>query len=78
MWIKLKFASVAHPKTNGRVEKANVLICNWIEKRLLAPLEKAKHAWVDDLPSSRVSELHPMRLPKKPPSFWSTAKKPCF
>jgi transposase InsO family protein len=51
MGIKLKFASVAHPKTNGQVEKANSLICNRIKKRLLAPLEKAKHAWVDELPS---------------------------
>jgi ribonuclease HI len=49
--IKLKFASVAHPKTNGQVEKANGLICNGIKKRLLAPLKKAKHAWVDELPS---------------------------
>jgi transposase InsO family protein len=49
--IKLKFASVAHPKTNGQVEKANGLICNGIKKRLLAPLEKAKHAWVGELPS---------------------------
>jgi hypothetical protein len=40
MGIKLKFASVAHPKTNGQ-----------IKKRLLAPLEKAKHAWVDELRS---------------------------
>jgi hypothetical protein len=31
--------------------KANGLICNRIKKRLLAPLEKAKHAWVDELPS---------------------------
>jgi transposase InsO family protein len=51
MGIKLKFASVAHPKTNGQVEKANGLICNDIKKRLLEPLEKAKHAWVDELPS---------------------------
>jgi hypothetical protein len=51
MGIKLKFASVAHPKTNGQVKKANSLICNSIKKRLLAPLEKAKHAWVDELPS---------------------------
>jgi hypothetical protein len=51
MGIKLKFASVAHPKTNGQVKKANGLICNSIKKRLLAPLEKAKHAWVDELPS---------------------------
>jgi hypothetical protein len=51
MGIKLKFASVVHLKTNGQVKKANDLICNGINKRLLAPLEKAKHAWVDELPS---------------------------
>jgi hypothetical protein len=51
MGIKLKFASVAHPKTNGQVEEANSLICNNIKKMLLAPLRKAKHAWVDELPS---------------------------
>jgi hypothetical protein len=51
MGIKLKFGSVAHPKTNGQVEKENGLICNGIKKRLLPPLEKAKHAWVDELPS---------------------------
>jgi hypothetical protein len=45
MGIKLKFASVAHPKTNGQVKKANGLICNRIKKRLLAPLE------IDELPS---------------------------
>jgi hypothetical protein len=33
MGIKLIFASVAHPKTNGQVEKANGLICNEIKKR---------------------------------------------
>jgi hypothetical protein len=51
MGIKLKSASVAHPKTNRQVEKANGLICNGIKKRLLAPLEKAKHAWIDELPA---------------------------
>jgi hypothetical protein len=51
MGIKLKFASVAHPKTNRQVKKANGLICNRIKKRQLAPLKKAKHAWVDELPS---------------------------
>jgi transposase InsO family protein len=49
--IKLKFTSVAHPKTNGQVEKANGLICSGIKKRLLAPLEKAKSTWVEELPS---------------------------
>jgi transposase InsO family protein len=48
--IKLKFASVAHPKTNGQVEKANGLICNGKKNRLLAPLEKAKSACIEELP----------------------------
>jgi transposase InsO family protein len=49
--IKLKFASVAHSKTNGQVKKVNGLVCSGIKKRLLAPLEKAKSTWVDELPS---------------------------
>jgi hypothetical protein len=35
----------------GKSKKSNGLICNGIKKGLLAPLEKAKHAWVDELPS---------------------------
>jgi hypothetical protein len=50
MCIKLKFA-VAHPKTNRQAKKSNGLICNGIKKTLLAPHKKAKHAWVDELPS---------------------------
>jgi transposase InsO family protein len=34
--IKLKFASVVHPKTNGQVEKANGLICSGIKKEALS------------------------------------------
>jgi hypothetical protein len=51
MGIKLKFASMAYPKMNEQLEKANGLIYNGIKKRLLVPLEKDKHAWVDELPS---------------------------
>jgi hypothetical protein len=54
MGIKLNFASVAHSQMNEQVEKGNGMICNGIKKRLLAPLEKAKHAWVDELPSMLV------------------------
>jgi hypothetical protein len=49
--IKLNFASIAHLQTNGQVEKANDLICNGLKKQLLAPLEKSKHTWVNELPS---------------------------
>ncbi|KAK1619095.1 hypothetical protein QYE76_024612 [Lolium multiflorum] len=46
--IKLHFASVAHPQTNGQVEKANGIICNGIKKRLLGPLEKSRHTWPEE------------------------------
>ena len=49
--IRLSFASVAHPQTNGQVEKANGLVCSGIKKRLLAPLERAAGAWPEELPS---------------------------
>jgi transposase InsO family protein len=33
--IKIKYASVAHPKSNGQVEKANGLVYAGLKKRLL-------------------------------------------
>jgi hypothetical protein len=79
MGIKLKFASVACPKANGQVEKTNGLICNGIKKRLLAPLEKANHSWVDELPSVLWSlRTMPNAATQETPFFWSMAQKPCF
>jgi transposase InsO family protein len=49
--IKLKYASMAHPKSNGQVEKANGLVCGGLKKRLLRPLKRAAGAWVEELPS---------------------------
>jgi hypothetical protein len=49
--IKLKYASVVHPKSNGQVEKANRLVCGGLKKRLLRPLKHAAGAWVEELPS---------------------------
>jgi transposase-like protein len=40
MGIKLKFASVAHPKMNEQVEKANGLICNGIKRGYWRPSRK--------------------------------------
>jgi transposase InsO family protein len=33
--IKIKYVSVAHPKSNGQVKKANRLVCAGLKKRLL-------------------------------------------
>jgi transposase InsO family protein len=49
--IKIKYASVAHPKSNGQVEKANGLVCDGLKKQLLRPLKRAVGAWVEELSS---------------------------
>ena len=43
--------SVAHPQSNGQVEKANGLVCSKVKKRLFVPLKRAAGAWVEELPS---------------------------
>jgi hypothetical protein len=49
--IKIKYASVAHSKSNGQFEKANGLVCAGLKKRLLQPLKCAGGAWVEKLSS---------------------------
>jgi hypothetical protein len=49
--IRLDLASVAHPQTNGQVEKANGLILASIKPRLVEPLECSAGCWVEELPS---------------------------
>jgi transposase InsO family protein len=53
--IKIKYASVAHPKSNGQVEKANGLVCDGLKKRLLRTLKRAAGAWVEELSSVLLS-----------------------
>jgi transposase InsO family protein len=47
--IKIKYASVAHPKSNGQVKKANGLISAGLKKQLLRPLKCVADAWVKEL-----------------------------
>jgi transposase InsO family protein len=49
--IKVKYASVAHPKSNGQVKKANGLVYTGLKKRLFRPLKRAAGTWVEELPS---------------------------
>jgi hypothetical protein len=49
--IRLDLASVAHPQSNGQVEKANSLILASIKPRLVEPLERSAVCWVEELPS---------------------------
>src|SRR5664279_4757484 len=49
--IRVSYASVAHPQSNGQVEKANGLVTAGVKKRLLTPLKRAAGTWVEELPS---------------------------
>ena len=44
--IKLVFAFVEHPQTNGKVESANRILLRGLKRRL----EKAKGAWAEEVP----------------------------
>jgi hypothetical protein len=49
--IRLDLASMAHPQSNGQVEKANGLILAGIKPRLVEPLKRSAGYWVEELPS---------------------------
>jgi hypothetical protein len=56
IWLDL--ASVAHPLSNGQVEKANGLILAGIKPRLVEPLERSAGCWVKELPSVFLEPAH--------------------
>ena len=49
--IKLDYASVYHPQTNGQVEQANGLIMSGIKPRLVRSVTKSDTHWVEELNS---------------------------
>ena len=49
--IKLDYASVYHPQTNGQVEQANGLIMSGIKPRLVRSLRESDKHWVEELGS---------------------------
>jgi hypothetical protein len=49
--IRLDIASVAHPCSNGQVERSNGLVLSGIKPWLIEPLEKTPGCWLDELPA---------------------------
>jgi hypothetical protein len=48
--ISIDYASVAHPKANGQVERANGLILAGLKPRLYEELEDYSSKWIEKLP----------------------------
>ena len=51
MGIKLDYAFVYHPQTNGQVKRANGLIMSGIKPRLVRSLKESNTHWVEELDS---------------------------
>ena len=49
--IKLDYASLYHPQTNGQVKRANGLIMSGIKPRLVRSLKELDKHWVEELDS---------------------------
>src|SRR6266540_2185588 len=51
MGIKICYASVAHPQTNGQVERANGMVLQGIKSRVFDRLKPYAGKWAKELPS---------------------------
>jgi hypothetical protein len=48
--IDIYYASVAHPRCNGQVKRANGLILQGLKARIFDPIEKYGAKWLQELP----------------------------
>jgi hypothetical protein len=49
--IHVDWAAVAHPQTNGQVERANSMILQGLKPRIFNRLNKSGRKWLQELPS---------------------------
>jgi len=49
--IVIKYVSVAHPRANGQVERANGMIIDTLKKRLYIENDRAPGRWMKELPA---------------------------
>ena len=48
--INIKYVSVAHPRANGQVERANGMILDALKKKIFDKNEKLAGKWIRELP----------------------------
>ena len=79
MGIKLDYASVYHPQTNGQVERANSLIMSGIKPRLVRSLKESDTHWVEEIDSVlRGLRTTPNRTIRYTPFLWCMAQRRCY
>jgi transposase InsO family protein len=68
--IRVDWSAVAHPKTNGQVERANGMILQSLKQRIFKRLDKFRARWVAELPSVlRSLRTTPCRATRFTPFF---------
>jgi hypothetical protein len=75
--IRVDWAAVAHPQTNGQVERANGMILQGLKPRIFDWLNKSGRKWLQEL-SAVVWSLRttPSRATGFTPSSWSMVRRP--
>jgi transposase InsO family protein len=68
--IQICYASVAHPESNGQVERANTQILKGLKTRTYNGLKKHDKKWVDELPCALWgNRISPSRATGETPFF---------
>jgi transposase InsO family protein len=49
--IRVDWAAIAHPQTNGQVERANSMILQGLKPRIFDRLNKSDRKWLQELPA---------------------------
>jgi transposase InsO family protein len=74
--IHVDWAAVAHPQTNGQVERANSMILQGLKPRIFDRLNKSGRKWLQELQRlcgvSGPPQAEPLGSPR---SSWSTARR---
>jgi transposase InsO family protein len=77
--IQIKYASVAHPRANGQVERANGMILNALRKKVFDKSEKLAGKWIRELPYIVWSlPTQPTELYTKTPHSWCMDRRQCY
>jgi transposase InsO family protein len=75
--IRVDWSAVAHPKTNGQVERANGMILQGLKPRIFNRLNKFGRRWLTELPLVIWSlRTTPSRATGLTPFSWSMGLRP--